>query len=233
VRLWSDVNNWPLKRLPVEGEDVHIESGWNMTMDLPETPIYRLVRVNGILNFKSDIDIDFKAKHIFIRAGELNIGQKDHPYEKNCKIELFGEKDQKAIVYDNAIEAGNKLIANVNKLRMFGKKRTKNWTRLLAPAEKGATSITVEKGLDLVEGDRVALLPTSYDNVASDDCHIKAYDPATGVAQIDRSRDVKVDNEAGLKYYHWGAEKSTADDYDGVDMRGEVLILSRNIKVVG
>lgn len=43
---------------------------------------------------------------------------------------MYGEKDQKAIVYDNAIEAGNKLIANVNKLRMFGKKRTKNWTRL-------------------------------------------------------------------------------------------------------
>jgi len=60
--------------LPAEGEDVHIQSGWNMTMDLPETPIYQLVRVNGILNFKTDIDIHFKAKHIFIRAGELNVG---------------------------------------------------------------------------------------------------------------------------------------------------------------
>ena len=97
-------------------------------------------------------------------------------------IELFGEKDAKAIVYDNAIEAGNKVIANVNKLRMFGKKRTKNWTRLLAPAERGATSITIEPNLDLVEGDRVALLPTSYDNEASDDCHILAYDPLTGIA---------------------------------------------------
>lgn len=74
VRLWSDVNNWPLGRLPVEGEDVHILSGWNMTMDIPDTPIYRLIRVNGILNFKTDIDINFRAKHIFIRAGELNIG---------------------------------------------------------------------------------------------------------------------------------------------------------------
>lgn len=34
-------------------------------------------------------------------------------------------------------------------------------------------------------------------------------------------------------FYHWGAEKSTGEDYSGVDMRGEVLILSRNIKVVG
>ena len=45
-----------------------------MTMDLEETPIYRLVRVNGILNFKTGIDIKFNAKHIFIRAGELNVG---------------------------------------------------------------------------------------------------------------------------------------------------------------
>lgn len=80
VRLWSDIKNWPMGRLPVEDEDVHIESGWNMTMDLEETPVFRLVRINGILNFKSDIDIHFKAKHIFIRAGELNIGQIDHPY---------------------------------------------------------------------------------------------------------------------------------------------------------
>jgi hypothetical protein len=232
VRLWSDVNNWPLKRLPAEGEDVHIESGWNMTMDLPVTPKLRLIRVNGILNFKTDIDIHFKAKHIFIRAGELNVGQKDHPYLKNCKIELYGEKDQKAIVYDNAIEAGNKLIANVNKLRMFGKKRTKNWTRLQAPAEKGATQITIEKGLDIVKDDRLGLLPTAFDQTASDDVHVVSYDTATGVAVIDRSRPPSDKNGPGLKFYHWGADKSTEEDY-GVDMRGEVLLLTRNIKVVG
>lgn len=62
-------------------------------MDIPVTPILRLVKVNGILNFKPDIDIHFKAKFIFIRAGELNIGKKESPYEKNCKIELFGNRE--------------------------------------------------------------------------------------------------------------------------------------------
>ena len=98
-------------------------SGWNMTMDLAETPVYRLVRVNGILNFKDDIDIKFNAKHIFVRAGELNIGKKDKPYEKNCVITLHGMKNDRMIVYDNAIEAGNKLIANTNIVTMYGKKR--------------------------------------------------------------------------------------------------------------
>jgi len=36
-----------------------------------------------------------------------------------------------------------------------------------------------------------------------------------------------------LRYYHWGAPKSTADKFSGADMRGEVIFLSRNIKILG
>jgi hypothetical protein len=36
-----------------------------------------------------------------------------------------------------------------------------------------------------------------------------------------------------LKFYHWGAQKSTGDEFSGVDMRGEVIVLSRNIKIIG
>ena len=43
---------------------------------------------------------------------------------------LYGERNKEAIVYDNAIEAGNKLIANVNKVRMFGKPRSHRFSRL-------------------------------------------------------------------------------------------------------
>ena len=46
TRLWSDPKNWPEGRMPLAGEDVHVLSGWNMTMDLADTPIYRLIRVN-------------------------------------------------------------------------------------------------------------------------------------------------------------------------------------------
>jgi hypothetical protein len=36
-----------------------------------------------------------------------------------------------------------------------------------------------------------------------------------------------------LLYYHWGKVSSTGKDYNGVDMRGEVVLLSRNVRVVG
>jgi hypothetical protein len=55
------------------------------------------------------------------------------------------------------------LIANVGKIKMYGKSRQQKMTRLRAPANKGDTSITVETGLDFVAGDRLGLAATSYD----------------------------------------------------------------------
>ena len=77
----------------------------------------------------------------------------------------------------------------------------------------------MEGGLDLKKGDYIALLPTSYDSRASDKCHILSYDNITGIITINST----------LQHYHWGASTSTASKYNGIDIRGEVVILTRNI----
>ena len=105
---------------------------------------------------------------------------------------------------------------------MFGKPRRK-MTRLLKPAYRGDMHIYVEPGYDFVPGDWIALLPTSYDNLAADDVILTAYDNITGIANLTEP----------LKYYHWGNSLSTSFDYNGVDMRGEVITLSRNIRIRG
>ena len=48
---------------------------------------------------------------------------------------------------------------------------------------------------------------------------ITGYDIESGIATL----------EEELTFNHWGALESTATKYNGVDIRGEVLILSRNI----
>jgi hypothetical protein len=222
-RYWSDVKNWPNETLPVEGDHVHILSGWKMILDLEETPIIELIRVNGLLIFSDEMDVHLRAKHIFVRAGELHIGNETHPYQNNALITLFGEKNAEAMVYDNAIEAGNKLIANVNVVKMFGKQRTKKMTRLHQEANKGDTEIYVETDLDLVAGDRIALMATSYKFDVGEDFIIRDYDSTTGLVTL----------ATAVKYNHWGAPESTSSKYNGVDIRGEVLILSRNIKIQG
>ena len=84
------------------------------------------------------------------------------------------------IVYDNAIEAGNKLIANVNIMRLYGKPRGWSMTRLLRAAEKGQSEFYLESGLDIVQGDRLALLATSYDPHTNDDVVVTSYDNSSG-----------------------------------------------------
>jgi len=51
-----------------------------MLYDLEESPIYELVRVNGILIFSDEKKVHLRAKHIFVRAGELHIGNETHPH---------------------------------------------------------------------------------------------------------------------------------------------------------
>jgi hypothetical protein len=81
----------------------------------------------------------------------------------------------------------------------------------------------VAPGLDIVKGDELAIAPTSYTNTAYDQVLVESYDNVTG----------KVTTLTGLTTHHWGAPVSTDSLYNGVDVRAEVGILSRNIKIVG
>ena len=92
-KLWSDPKSWPSEECPKEGEDVHVESGMNIIFDLDESPIFKLIRINGKVTFKKDKDSHLRAKHIFVRAGELEIGTKEEPFEHKATITLFGEKN--------------------------------------------------------------------------------------------------------------------------------------------
>jgi hypothetical protein len=128
--FWSLNTTWPSGKVPVAGDDVNIMTNMSVIFDLAESPIFKLIYVNGKLTFKEDQDCHLKAKHIFIRAGKFLIGNETHPFEHKATITLMGEKESETMVYDNAIEAGNKVIANIGTVKMYGKPRTKTLTRL-------------------------------------------------------------------------------------------------------
>jgi len=56
-----------------------------------------------------------------------------------------------------------------------------------------------------------------------DDIFVVSYNDTTGILYLNNT----------LKFYHWGAETSTADRYYGIDMRAEVLLLTRNVVIKG
>ena len=222
-RLWSNATNWPNEVLPQEGDEVTIPSNWNMILDIEETPVLESLTINGRLTFAPTMDVHLRSKWIFIRAGELLIGSEEEPYEKNAEITLHGMTDSETLVISGTVSAGNKILATVGDVKFYGKSRDK-MTRLIAPVYRGDTQIYIDmpsEGLDWEIGDEIYLAPTAMQFDHSDYAVIEA---------IEGSRITLTEP---LNFYHWGDGRSTADEYNGVDMRGEVILLTRNIKIKG
>ena len=87
----------------------------------------------------------------------------------------------------------------------------------------GNTTAFVEPTLDWVAGDQLYLAPTATQYTHSDYMTIQSYNNQTGQIVFTKP----------LNFYHWGDPISTASEYNGVDMRGEVILLTRNVRVVG
>jgi hypothetical protein len=114
------------------------------------------------------------------------------------------------------------MIANTATVKMFGLPRQR-FSRLTQTTIAKTNTFFVAPGLDWVAGDELALFPTSMDHKSSDNGFIVSYDIATGQVELDRN----------LNYSHFGAPISTGSKYNGVDIRGEVILLTRNVKIVG
>jgi hypothetical protein len=78
--------------------------------------------------------------------------------------------------------------------------------------------------LDWKQGDKLYFAPTAMQATHSDYLTIKSYTKSTGDLELD-----------GLfQFYHWGKDQApTESEHNGVDMRGEVLLLTRNVQVEG
>ena len=121
-RLWSDPANWPNEQLPQEGDDVIIESGWNMYLDIEETPVLNSLEVNGRLTFlNDDFNITLKTKRLYVRAGELYIGTETEPFKNVAKITLVGNQDEETFALSPTLEVYNKNLVNVGKVAIYGK----------------------------------------------------------------------------------------------------------------
>jgi hypothetical protein len=120
-RLWSDPLNWPGEVLPAEGDDVIIESGWNMYLDIEETPIFKSLEINGRLTFlNSNFSITLNSHRIWVRAGELLIGTEDDPFKETATIVLHGNQDDETFALTPTLEVYNKVLANIGRMAMYG-----------------------------------------------------------------------------------------------------------------
>jgi len=62
-----------------------------MILDIAETPALGTMNVNGLLTFADqEGGVHLRANNVFVRAGELHIGNATHPYQNKAHITLMG-----------------------------------------------------------------------------------------------------------------------------------------------
>ncbi|MDX2004291.1 MAG: G8 domain-containing protein [Meiothermus sp.] len=207
--LWSSPQTWPLGQVPRAGEAVTIPVGLAVTLDVSPPPLKGLT-VNGHLVFDREKDLRLSSDWIMVH-GRLEVGTPERPYLRRAEIVLTGDDPNQDVMGMSTKAIG---VMGGGALELHGEPRL-GWTRLAATAPRGATQITVQDSSGWRVGDQIVVSATDYDARQSEPRSLTAVSGNT--LTLDRP----------LAYLHYGQETF------GVDQRGEVGLLSRNILIRG
>ena len=119
-----------------------IPYAWRLKLDTA-VPILNELTIDGELHFEDTADRTLEAYKIWVRVGDVFVGDDGYPFTHQAKIILHGSKDDDHLVVDPG-ESGNKMLAVTGGLNMFGVPPGTIWTKLTAMASVGATTISVE-----------------------------------------------------------------------------------------
>ncbi len=204
---WSDPASWPDGKVPGAGDAVTIDRGKDIVLDV-SPPALRSLTINGKLSFSDDRDLDLATEWIYVAGGELDIGSEAKPYTHKATITLTDNVPNEDI--NTMGDRGIMLLLGT--LNLHGD-RTNSWTKLASTAKAGSSKIKVLNAAGWRKGDVIVLASTDFDPHQAEERTIAAI----------HGNALTLDKP--LKYMHFG--KITY----GVDERGEVGMLTRNIKI--
>jgi len=203
---WSDPATWPNNQVPAAGDKVTIASDQEVLLDV-SPPALDGLTINGKLTFADASDLALTTEWIMV-FGELQIGTEANPFQHKATITLTdnNEGEQLMGMGDRGI------MLSGGTLNLHGN-RTNAWTKLANTAEAGATTIEVLDASQWVAGDEIVLASTDFDPRQAERRTIAAVSGNT------------ITLTEPLEYMHFGRITY------GVDERGEVGLLTRNIRI--
>ncbi|WP_201290872.1 G8 domain-containing protein, partial [Croceibacterium salegens] len=204
---WSDPKTWPNGKVPAKGDAVTIDRGMNVILDV-NPPELRSLTIDGKLSFADDLDIGLETEWIYLRRGELQIGSEAKPFRHKATITLTDN-----VPNEDINTMGDRGILNMGGTLNLHGDRKNAWTKLANTADAGSNKIEVLDASEWRKGDRIVLASTDFNPRQAEERTIIAI--SGNAITLDRP----------LEYMHFG--KITY----GVDERGEVGLLTRNIKV--
>ena len=204
--MWSDSSTWSGGALPGEGDVVTIGAGMDVVLDV-SPPGLNGINLNGTLTFADGKELELTTEWILNR-GELQIGTESDPYTGNATITLTDN-----VTGENINGMGDRgILMAPGVLSLYGD-RENAWTKLAETAEAGSTRINVLDASGWKVGDEIVLASTDFNPRQAERRHIT------------RIRRNRITLDEPLDYMHFG------EITYGVDERGEVGMLTRNIKV--
>jgi cell migration-inducing and hyaluronan-binding protein len=204
---WSDPATWPNSKVPVAGDKVVIARDKDVVLDV-SPPALAGLSIDGKLSFSNTADLELTTEWIMLH-GELAIGSEATPHTRNATITLTDNvvgEDVMAGMGDRGI------MISGGTLNLHGD-RTNAWTKLSETAQSGSNSIKVLNAAEWRVGDEIVLASTDFDPRQAETRTVTAISGNT--LTLDQPLD----------YMHFG--QITFD----VDQRGEVGLLTRNIKI--
>ena len=203
---WSDPATWPNRKLPAAGDKVTIPDGKSVLLDV-SPPALGGLTINGTLRFSDATDVELTTEWIMLH-GELEIGTEARPHTRKATITLTDNVKE-----EEMMGMGDRgIMLSGGTLNLHGNIQN-TWSKLARTAEAGSTSITVLNASSWRAGDEIVLASTDYDPRQAERRRIAGISGNT--LTLDKT----------LEYMHFG--KMTFD----VDERGEVGLLTRNIKI--
>ena len=204
---WSDPAAWPEGKVPGEGAEVTIARDMDVLLDV-SPPALRSLTVNGKLRFSDERDLELASEWIYVPGGELEIGTAASPHTRKATITLTDNVPGEDI--NTMGDRGIMLMRGT--LNLHGD-RENSWTKLARTAEAGSSEIEVLDAGGWRVGDEIVLASTDFDP-----------------RQAERRRIARISGnlltlDQPLDFMHFGQITF------GVDERGEVGLLTRNIRI--
>ena len=204
---WSDPATWPSGEVPAEGDAVTIGEDMDVVLDV-SPPALRSLTIQGRLSFSDEADLELETEWVYVPGGELEIGTADDPHTRNATITLTDN-----VPDEDLNTMGDRGIMLMNGTLTLHGDRENAWTKLAQTAEAGSAEITVLDASGWRVGDAIVLASTDFDPRQAERRTIAAI----------AGNSVTLDQP--LEYMHFG------EITFGVDERGEVGLLTRNIKI--
>ncbi len=154
--LWSNPATWPNNKVPAAGEQVTIDSGKDVVLDV-SPPALGGITINGKLTFADNTDLELSTEWIMVH-GELQIGTEAKPHTHNATITLTNN-----VPDEQMMGMGDRgIMLSGGTLNLHGN-RSNSWTKLSKTAAAGSTSIEVLNASQWKAGDEIVLASTAYD----------------------------------------------------------------------